>query len=254
MSLKDVTLIVPYRFDTPARKRNFEIVTSYFGYSDLTLLPVEQSGSKIPSEPSSQHLLYYTLNNPQAPFHKTRLINQGLAHVKTPVVGVLDTDVLCDIRSVQVAAEALIAGHADLIYPYDGTFLEVPEVHVDSFARRWAAGYRSDPRTVTVAQDSVGGLFLTSTARFRELGGANERFVSWGPEDQEIALRYARVGAAIARLPGSLWHLEHPRSLDSGPNHPDYLDNVRQWTRLLDLDTSAEWAAEIEGFPWRSRL
>lgn len=254
MSLKDVTLIVPYRFDTPARKRNFDIVTSYFGSSDATLLPVEQSGSKIPRDPHSCFWLYSFRDDPNTPFHKTRLINQGLSHVETPLVGVLDTDVLCDLNSLQAAADALSSNQADLVYPYDGTFLEVPEVHIDSFVRRWALGYRSDPRTLIMAQDSMGGLFLTTTACFRELGGANERFVSWGPEDQEIAMRYARIGRRIARVPGPLWHLEHPRSENSGPNHPNYFKNAQEWTRLMSLDSSSEWALEIEGFPWRSRL
>ena len=254
MNLSELTLIVPYRFDTPQRKRNFYIVTSYFAGSGARILPVEQSGSKVEDDVHYDHRLFHFNPDSDAPFYKTRLINQALAHVETPLVGVLDTDVICDLNSVQVACKELLARHVDLVYPYDGRFLEVPDAHVESFMKQWTRGYRIDTPVMTMAQDSVGGLFLTLTEVFKNLGGMNERFVSWGSEDKEVLARYLGVGLNVARIDGPIYHLEHPRSINSGPGHAAHEENQRQYERIFKLKTRELWKDEIEDFPWRSRI
>lgn len=249
-----LTLIIPYRFDSPERKRNFDLVTSYFHHHapSITLLPIEQSGSLIPVTPYTDFRLFF--HSSQTLFHKTRLINQGLAMTRTPVVGVLDADVLCDLRRVEEAVDAVLSGSVDLVYPYDGTFLEVPDCSVVDFASRFGDEKVVNVQTNLVACDSFGGMFVCSTELFKTLGGANERFVSWGCEDREIPLRFHRCGYRVARTVGAVYHLEHPRTLNSGPSHLHYDENRRQWERLCELKSVEEWAEEIEGFEWRARL
>lgn len=253
-ALNALTLIIPYRFDSPQRKRNFDLITSYFSRSPITLLPVEQSGSIVPSTPYADFRLFLHKPSTRALFHKTRLINQGLAMVRTPVVGVLDVDILCDLKRVEEAVEFVLRGEADLVYPYDGTFLEVPDERVVEFASRFSNKKLVVIETNLVAGDSFGGLFVASVPLFKALGGANERFVSWGCEDREIALRFHRCDYRVARLSGPVYHLEHPRTLNSGPSHLHYDENHRQWQRLCSMKTSQEWAEEVEGFEWRARL
>ena len=63
---------------------------------------------------------------------------------------------------------------------------------------------------------SVGGAFLVNRVAYLRAGGENEAFYGWGPEDAERVKRLEILELPIARVKGPLYHLDHPRGINSG--------------------------------------
>ena len=46
----------------------------------------------------------------------------------------------------------------------------------------------------------------------------NEKFIGWGYEDNELIERFTKLDYKIGRVPGPLYHLDHPRKSVSSYN------------------------------------
>ncbi len=261
MGLKElVTFIIPFRLDSVERERNLKHVVRHFVKTGAILQFSEQSGGL-----SSQGVYDVLVDLGwrgvgQIPvdhegtgdlFWKTKLINHGLANTKTPYFGILDTDVLCPLSAIAEAVKALQSGSAGFVYPYDGRFVQVPSRYVDAFANQTL---KEGAAFDLITEESVGGLVMGRTELFRQAGGANENFVSWGAEDREMAIRLSALGHTIARVSGPLYHLEHPRTVNSGPTHGHYAQNEQYWRKLQSYKTREEWKREVDSFPWLGNL
>jgi len=59
---------------------------------------------------------------------------------------------------------------------------------------------------------------MVNKQKYTEAGMENENFFAWGPEDQERVKRWEILGYKVRKLDGAMYHLYHPRGVDSG-NH-----------------------------------
>ena len=62
----------------------------------------------------------------------------------------------------------------------------------------------------------MGGAYLVDVLRYRKYGWENEYFLGWGPEDAERYTRLEILGQKPCRVDGHLYHLFHPRGVNSG--------------------------------------
>ena len=139
-------------------------------------------------------------------------IGAALPASRAGVLCLIDADILVPPDFLRQGLEAVQAGRPAVL-PYS----EVIYLNAASTERaikdRLAA-----PRAVLNAHDYHGQVFTTSqggcmwvdAALYHQLGGHDERFRGWGREDREFWDRLARA-TPIARLPGTLFHLDHPR-------------------------------------------
>ena len=70
------------------------------------------------------------------------------------------------------------------------------------------------------------------TKTYKELGGENEGFISYGYEDDERHYRFAMITDAVARMDERVFHLEHARSKNSWFNNPHIEGNRKLWEKL----------------------
>jgi GT2 family glycosyltransferase len=84
---------------------------------------------------------------------------------------------------------------------------------------------------------------------FTEAGLMNEHFRSWGYEEMELHMRFRQLGYRILRTGGLAYHLGHGDAGDSGPYHPYFAANRREYHRICALNPD-ELRAEIAGWPW----
>ncbi|MFO7652761.1 MAG: glycosyltransferase family 2 protein [Candidatus Krumholzibacteriia bacterium] len=100
-----------------------------------------------------------------------------------------------------------------------------------------------------------GGCMLVRTDVFRELGGFDERFNPYGPEDLDFGLRVRRAGYRALYVPEAVVHheLAPSRTFSGGQYSEQYVRNkTRQWFRFMRAHASP---AERAGFllvsaPW----
>ena len=69
--------------------------------------------------------------------------------------------------------------------------------------------------------DAVGGAFIINTKNYKYIGGENEDFYGWGIEDGERYMNWLNNGYRIFRAKGPLFHLSHPRGINSLINRDD---------------------------------
>jgi hypothetical protein len=82
----------------------------------------------------------------------------------------------------------------------------------------------------------AGGIIYLDTKAFFECGMFNEKFISWGGEDMEIFYRYGKLGKRIGGASGPLFHMEHPRSLNSCDKHEYYKSNVDEMNKVMSMN------------------
>lgn len=75
---------------------------------------------------------------------------------------------------------------------------------------------------------SVGGAFLVNVELYRVCGWENEHFPGWGPEDFEREHRLDILGHKPSRVRGKIYHLSHPRGINSSNNSYNLLYTVKK--------------------------
>ena len=64
-----------------------------------------------------------------------------------------------------------------------------------------------------MGRPSCGGAFIVNREQYLSIGGENERFVGWGPEDAVRLHRCKILGlGALWLQEGALYHLYHPHT------------------------------------------
>lgn len=71
-------------------------------------------------------------------------------------------------------------------------------------------------------QGSMGGIYVTTPTAWWRVGGQDERFRGWGPEDYAFSIAHATLaGEPMPRHHGVLTHLPHPSPPEKAdPTHP----------------------------------
>lgn len=243
--LRDVTFLIPFRLDTDDRRRNIKIIVSYlFKHFETNVLicedqPGESNFRKIAEElalpPGACRLLHVTGND--TPFtHRGKQINMLAEAAQTPIVVGYDTDVIVDPVQYLYGRSAILDG-ALMACPFNGLFFDVSPEVVPAVERHLSVAPIDllDPRNPLLYKNSYSGAVFFDRARFLELGGFNERFVSWGWEDFELYQRFVKLEQRIERLWGPLYHLSHARPPNSLKVHPFYEANVQEFERVMAM-------------------
>jgi predicted glycosyltransferase involved in capsule biosynthesis len=82
---------------------------------------------------------------------------------------------------------------------------------------------------------------------FEAGGKGNTKFIGWGFEDDEIFVRFSKLGYKIIRLDNPLFHMEHTRTsnLDGKSkyylNNKEIYDNIRAMSREEILEEINNW-------------
>lgn len=160
-------------------------------------------------------------------FHKTRYLNYLLDRTETPFFLIYDIDVLLPVDSYLGSEYMLETGEADLLYPFGfgnnqyqvqrGFSREEFETEFDiKVLEKQSQVFRSE----------YGHCVFAKTDLHRKLGGDNENFLSWGPEDIERSYRYRKMGFSVIWLQDRwVYHMEHERGKDSGQENPFFISN-----------------------------
>ena len=149
-------------------------------------------------------------------FFRTHYINQLLKDVETPIAAVWDADIMLPFSQVEEAIRNVRDG-CTIAYPYDGKYIILDETdssllkETKDFEKLHSLKLRS-----VFERPFCGGAFLVHKNRYIQIGGENEHFIGWGPEDAE-RMRRARILKHIVKWTqdGYAYHLWHPRLANS---------------------------------------
>jgi predicted glycosyltransferase involved in capsule biosynthesis len=184
-------------------------------------------------------------------FYRTYYINRIVEIIRTPLIGIWDTDVIAPPEQVVKAIELLRNNEADFVYPYDKYFLDTSPILSRLYFKEGKIEIllkNMKKMKEMYPPNPLGGAFLANAKAYRESGFENENFYGWGLEDGERYYRWEKLGYRIKRVPGPLFHLSHERGINSNFHDVDQhfnkkrelLNVVRARTQEVKTDTKEE--------------
>lgn len=239
-----LTIVIPVRIDCPERLANLQVVlSSLLSWTDSPIVIMEgDTESRIQGLDASERVSIHFYRDGDPIFHRTKYINRLLNLAQTPFVGVWDTDVILSKESIMEAVTQVEEG-AVMSLPYDGTFLFLSEVASERVRRDpespFSEGGRGALEGMSLARPSVGGAYIVDKDRYLQLGGENEHFYGWGPEDAERVKRVENLGGKVSRAQGALYHLYHPRGVNSTLGEDERaLANLSEFSKVCSMTSS----------------
>lgn len=235
-----ISIVIPLRVDSKERSDNLNFILSLllqepFVDVDILEADVEQRFHLLHHDERVRHRF---VEDSDRVFHRTRYLNRLLLAARHPIVGVWDTDVIISFAQLTAAVEQVRLGSV-MSFPYDGRFIFLNEK--ESLAVREDVSVLGKMEISYGGRPSVGGAFLVDRDKYLEAGGENERFYGWGPEDAERVKRLEILELPVSRVEGPLFHLYHPRGMNSGF---DYGERDKQNLQAL-LDTCRMTKTEL---------
>lgn len=241
IELQHTTLIIPIRVEHEDRYRNAQSTLQYLNKhvsTNVFILEITDSNSKLDFLNDLSHLnIKHWVNVSNGVFHRTKYLNQMLNEVQTPVVANYDIDILLEPLTYYKCQERIRSGKVDVFYPFQWGMHQ----------RQVLQGYDRDIFMNNLDLESIhkdyichnqsehGHCIFFNTKAYREGGGENENFISWGPEDKERGERFKKLGYNVEWLSGSyVYHFEHERSSDSNENNEHYKNNWNLYGELGD--------------------
>lgn len=235
IDLTDVTFNIPFKIDTPERLRNIKIVLDFLNKNfDTNIILCENDiDQKFHEVGNFKHMFI-----PRGDYlmHRTHCLNVMARASTTPIIVNYDTDVLFPIAQYVQAVKVIRENRFDMVYPYDGRFIDLIEPHITNIRASLSVENLTPASGNLIHPKSVGGAIFWNKQKFIEGGLENERFISWGWEDNERLHRFGTLGYRISRIEGVLYHISHPRSPNSAnTQHQAYYDNEKEYHRILSL-------------------
>jgi hypothetical protein len=216
--MTDTTLLIPIRIDTEERKKNINITLQYIlKHTDCDVIIKENDANQKLFLEYNSRIKYIFEKNESSIFHRTRMLNEMLFMVKTPIVGNYDADVLLPIDSYKNAKTLILDNDYDLVYPYG--FEQLDQVKIFPNLQDSLKFYNSLNLNDIIINSSnrhfcrYGHVQFFKTESYRNGFMENENYVDWGPEDEERGLRFLKLGYKVVWFRGLVFHQEHPQSI-----------------------------------------
>jgi predicted glycosyltransferase involved in capsule biosynthesis len=250
IDFKDVTFIIPIRFDSEDRKKNFKITIGFLEknfYTNIIVMESDTESNEDFVKSVSEKIEYVFEKNDNSLFHRTKMLNVMTKMSKTNIVVNYDIDVLFKPEQYLAAKFALKTG-VDFAFPYSGKFYDIKPTYFENIKN-------GDFDLVDLSDctlfnpNSLGGAIFFNKDAYAKIGLENENFISWGYEDWERIRRIEKFGYKIFRTDGVLYHLTHSRGENSGVTNKMYSSNKSEFDRINKLDID-NLKLEINQWKW----
>jgi hypothetical protein len=251
VDLSDVTFTIPVFKDSEDRKQNLDLTVCLLQKNFITNIIIGEQGTDELKQPNCE---YVKFDLPY--FHRTKMLNDMARMSKTPFIANWDCDVFTPPMQILEAVHKLRQGQ-EMVFPYEWDFFRVsrkqrknifPYYDIGVFFSEEcrAGGMKDSPQ-----RPSLGGAVLWRKQKFFEIGGENEYFISFGPEDVERWDRARILGVNIERVKGKLFHIQHWCGPDSSVVNP-YFKKNRELHHQIAKMTAEELRKEISTWPWHT--
>lgn len=250
INFRDVTFIIPIRFDSEDRKRNFKITIGFLEKTFDTNIIVMESDKESNEEfvkSVSNKVLYLFEQTEDTLFHRTRMLNVMTKMSKTNIVVNYDVDVLFKPDQYIASRFALNTG-VDFVFPYAGKFYDIPSKFFELINSSNFDGIDLNQCTL-FNPNSLGGAIFFNKEAYTKIGLENENFISWGHEDWERIGRIEKMGYKVYRTDGVLYHLTHHRTHNSSGSNPMYNHNGNEYRMIMSMNKE-ELTEHIKTWKW----
>lgn len=245
--LTKTSFIIPLRIDHNDRLVNLKLVVSFLTkYFETTIIIIENGEESHLSyiedflDKEQLKMINYEFQySNDSLFHRMKILNECLAKVKTPVVANYDIDCLIEINSYLECQNLILNNTYDVIHPFLSA-CGVNYINIDIKEKVDLSNLNEEHKKYKFGWNLGGNGFIIffNTEKYRWMGGENENFKSWGPEDNERIYRIKKLGLRYHRLHKRVYHLQHYRTPNSSRSNPYYEQNFKlyEFIKTLSLE------------------
>lgn len=251
INLKDkLTFLIAAKVDHVDRIRNIRSTLSYLRHhfnADI-IISEQDTSSKLHDMCKAFHCRHIYQEMDEF-FNRQRGVNMAAKEATTPVIAHYDADILLRPEQVVGATEAIVSGLAQLVYPYDGHFYDVPEKFFNTIDMTKDLTRVDLNECSLMTASSVGGVVMFDREQYWKCGGANEDFYGVGYEDNEINHRFRILGTKIMRTQGPLYHMTHHRG-DTSYDHNPHITFNRDYCVEISEMNKEELLEHVNTWTW----
>lgn len=221
MKLTDIAFLIPLYVEHEDRLSNlkYSLATLYGqGFTNIFIKEYYVDHPKF--EDIGVPVKYFSEELRDDNFNKMKCVNELSELTDSDYISIYDVDVIIP-KSQMMEAFELFENGADVVYPYDGLFLSVPTRHLQSFRETKTINFED---CEMANPNSYGGCVIYRRDIFEEGGRCNPNFKNVGFDDNELFVRFQRLGYNIKRTSGPLLHMEHYRS-ETSVEHSVFLNH-----------------------------
>ncbi|MBP1531764.1 MAG: hypothetical protein ILA39_06535 [Bacteroidaceae bacterium] len=218
--MKDVAFLLVSKFDSIIRLENALFVSKYLitnFHAKVYFWEISEYNNGIFKKLMPAGVNYSFVEDKDPILYRTYYINKMVECVQEKYISIWDVDVVIPTEQITKAVTLLEQGY-DFVLPYEFHFYDTTEEIRNIFMKEMNIEilklykkfmielYRPKP---------VGGVFFANRKSYIECGMENENFYGWGVEDGERYLRWQSKNKKIVHVQGDLFHLTHPRGINS---------------------------------------
>ena len=242
MKTMNLTIIMSVRIDSQERLANLlTTVRYYLACADVDVIIVESdTESKCGQQVLEigldrvQHVFVYD----QSPIlHRTKYMNYGFRRVHTTYAANIDSDIIVPREQLYYAYRLISQFDHVMVIPYDGRCIMVGEDEASIIRKNVTHDQLVIESDVLMfGKWSVGGAYLVNVNKYKDQGWENENIAAWGLEDAERVARVEILGCRPVFIPGVIYHLYHPRGLNSYyPTKHLALTSKREYCKVCSM-------------------
>lgn len=240
INLLHTTFIIPVQIESNDREFNFMHNIQYLCNNFETNIIIGEADveSKVKAlltkiNRGKSNILHIFEPTRGKTFHRTKILNQMLNRVKTPITVNYDIDVFMHPDAYVDACNMILKQNYDLVYPY---------LHGHSQKQIFAKGKQQLSGGVDIEELDheitiaiCGHCQFFNTLSYFRGGMENEGFVSYGIEDVERMHRFIKLGFKVGWGEHYIYHIEHMRGHNSNTQNPHFAQNQALWQLLQPM-------------------
>lgn len=212
---ENLTFVMSTRIDSYVRKRNLLYVTRRLSVLGCKIIILEADNTQKLStgDLDIPNVEYHFVEDTNPCFFRTHYINTLLRMATTDVVSVWDADIVTPFKQIEEAYHYIVDDDYVLSYPYDGKYVMLTESESEKLiSGSDISRLESKKLHSYFGRPFCGGAYFVQRQCYLSMGGENEHFTGWGPEDVERQKRIEIMGHKIGWIKhGTAYHLNHPR-------------------------------------------
>jgi hypothetical protein len=212
----NVSILIPFRGDNGPRSRLFGWVcerwTRTFPEAELVIGDSSRPGL----------------------FNRAEARNRAFKASTGDLLVIADADTIIRVSQVQTALTLVDAG-VPWVLPYD-IYYNLTELYTEALLEDEPDSVLIEPFEWDHKIESWAGVLVLPREAFDAVDGYDERFVSWGGEDNAFQHSLDVVWGQHQRISGFVCHLWHPRG-DADFSNPDWPKNQQLLNRYRSAST-----------------
>lgn len=244
-----ISFLIALQIDSNDRLDNLRISTAnlkhHFPDSEIIISELD-TVSKIGTE---FNFCRHVFTETSEFFNKQKSYNIAAKKASNDVICLYDADVIIHPKAIQKSAEIILGNEAEIVWPYDGRFYDVPKKYHSEINETKSISKVLLEECTLFCSTSVGGAVFFNKNVFFKGGMGNEHFKGAGWEDNEIYERFTKLGFSRVKLDTFLLHLTHERKETSYNYNPHGKHNEQEFSRIYKM-SKLQLLDEIATWEW----